>query len=366
MGREFRLARVDGPDCRGLFRGYSVSVEAIKRVGGRVVVLDGHHRGANELCPLRGVNGESGILRPFPFDGKFAALYLVLVCGSVLVCEFVLAIAFLADFKFGDDSLADDDLVVFASGGRRLGVLEYLDDGLAVLGDIGGKLEDILVDDLQGVLEGGEEAVVVGEMLGDGHGTSLQVGVVLDEGDEGVDHHELWLLGLREPVVLGEVLGEVGIHPDLDFAIVVDADEVVVGLEVADEVIELLEAEEAVAENVYVLGVGDVGDVAEADGDVLDVDLGAVQGGAELLEGGVAVVDGVDDVVFADTHEEAVVVVECLLVGGEVQFVLIDFLVGDAVAVGQEVAVFFLVVLDVGGDLDPLALIEVPHALHRP
>lgn len=85
------------------------------------------------------------------------------------------------------------------------------------------------------------------------------------------------------------------------------------GLEVADNIVELLEALETTAEDVDVLRVGDVGDVAETDGNVLDEDLCLVDGGTELSKRIVCVVDGVDDVVFPHALERAVVVVALLL-----------------------------------------------------
>ena len=85
------------------------------------------------------------------------------------------------------------------------------------------------------------------------------------------------------------------------------------GLEVADNIVELLEALETTAEDVDVLRVGDVGDVAETDGNVLDEDFCLVDGGTELSKRIVRVVDGVDDVVFPHALERAVVVVALLL-----------------------------------------------------
>lgn len=152
--------------------------------------------------------------------------------------------------------------------------------------------------------------------------------------------------------------GEVGVQPDLDPAVAVDADEVFLGMEVAHKVEQLFEAVEAAEQHVQILGVGDIFDVAESDRHVLDVDSGVVVGIAELL--GLLAVDelGVDDGVLSLPPLEKLQVFLVLGLVVEVDLVLLDLLVGEVVAEEIGEAVFRAVVAAGGGDEMPVLALE--------
>ena len=144
---------------------------------------------------------------------------------------------------------------------------EDIDDRLTVLGDNSAIFVHILIQHLNSLLEGRENQVIFSKELENGFGTAAEVSVLFDQVEDAVDHEELGqllLLVLFMSFQLGfvrGVFGEVRVHPDLDFAVAVEADECLMGEEATDEGVQLLEAVQAVPEHVDVLGVGDIGDV---------------------------------------------------------------------------------------------------------
>ena len=119
----------------------------------------------------------------------------------------------------------------------------------------------------------------------------LVAGVLFDHLDNGA-HHLLLILGhapkvcgfVCELTVVGVALGEISIEPDLDLAVAVDANHIFGGFEIAHPEEDLFEAIEGTEEDVQILGIGDILDVAESDRNVFDVYFGIVVGIAELFD----------------------------------------------------------------------------------
>lgn len=141
---------------------------------------------------------------------------------------------------------------------------------------------DVVFNQLKGSHERDGLLPIFDEEVGNGLGASAEICVLLDQDEDTFDHGALRLLvGLAG--VVGVVLAQVGVHPHLHFPVFVDTDQFFCGLEITDDVVELLEAQEAVAEDVDILWVGDVSDVAQPDRDVLDVYVRTVGVGAEIF-----------------------------------------------------------------------------------
>ena len=221
-------------------------------------------------------------------------------------------------------------------------VLDEGHDGLEIVGDEGAVLLGVDDDLLLGLLEGQFLALVVlPEVLGEGHaGLDLLTGVPLDHLDDLIHHLLLehqrgvqYVYVIRKPIVHRVTPRGIGVEPDLHLPITVDADQVLPGLEVPHKVEDLLEPVKGTEQDVQVLGVGDVLEVAEADGDVFDVDECVVGGVAELA----ALFDcdelGVDYVVLPLSPLEELQVLLVLLGVVESNGVLFDLLVGQVVAV---------------------------------
>lgn len=126
--------------------------------------------------------------------------------------------------------------------------------------------------------------------------------------------------------------GEVRVNPYLDSAVVVDAHEILFRPKVPYEMKQFFEAVESAEEDVEILGIGDVLDVAEPNWDVLEIDCGTMVAVAKLL--GLFCVHelGVDYVVlpFAPLEKLEVLLVPGVIV--EVYLVLLHLLVGEVVA----------------------------------
>lgn len=68
------------------------------------------------------------------------------------------------------------------------------------------------------------------------------------------------------------VLGEIGVHPDSNDPVLINAYMVILHFEITNILIELGKANQSTLEDVDILGEGDVSDVAESNRDMLNVD----------------------------------------------------------------------------------------------
>lgn len=128
--------------------------------------------------------------------------------------------------------------------------------------------------------------------------------------------------------VAGVALGEVGIQPDFDLPVSVDTDHIFCGLEVAHPKEDLFESIESTKENIQILWVGDIFDVAESDRYVFDVYFSIVIGIAKLLYFFGVDELGVDDAVFSLAPLKKLQILLVFSRVMEVDLVLLDLLVG--------------------------------------
>lgn len=166
----------------------------------------------------------------------------------------------------------------------------------------------------------------IGERLLEGCSwLSFRVSVAGDDVDNHVDHFLLAFLPVVDEALVGGIVdGEIGVHPNLDVALLIDADLVLLDFEVLGVLVDLAEAFEGLHEDVEIVGIGDVADLADADLDVLDVDAGHEALRADLV--GVVLADelGVDHVGLLVAPVEGLEVVVVLLLVRPDEAVLID------------------------------------------
>ena len=72
-------------------------------------------------------------------------------------------------------------------------------------------------------------------------------------------------------------------------------------LEIANNVIQLLESLKATAENIDILWVGNICDITEPNGYMLNINCSLINGGAELAKRIIGVEDGVHNIIFPHT-----------------------------------------------------------------
>lgn len=151
---------------------------------------------------------------------------------------------------------------------------------------------------------------------------------------------------------------EVGVQPDFDSAIAVDAYEILLNSEVADEMEQFFEAIEAAEKNIQIFREGDIFNITEPNRHMFDIYPSVVVGVAELL--GFLGVDelGVDNGVFALPPLEKLQVLLVLGLIMEVDLVLLQLLAGEVVAVDVGQAVFGAVVASERGDQMPVFALE--------
>lgn len=178
-------------------------------------------------------------------------------------------------------------------------------------------------------------------MLCEGHACIDLLASVLFYHFDDLGDHLLLILGVA--LVVGAFVGElavdrvalrqVRVQPHLDLPVPVHAHHVLARLEIAHPEEYLLETVESAQEDVQVLGVGDIFDVAEPNWNVLDIDACAVIGVAEFLDFFGVDEFGVDDGVLPlpPFKELQVLFVFCGVV--EVNLVFLDLFAGEVVAV---------------------------------
>lgn len=164
-------------------------------------------------------------------------------------------------------------------------------------------------------------------LLEGGSGFSFWVSVAGDDVDNHVHHFLLAFLPVVDEALVGWIVdGEIGIDPNLDVALLVHANLVLLDLEVLGVLVYFTEALEGFHEDVEIVRVGDVADLADTNLDVFDVDAGHEALRTNLMGAVFTYELGVDYVgLFVAPVEGFEVVVVFLLVGPD-EVVLIDLL----------------------------------------
>ena len=214
-----------------------------------------------------------------------------------------------ADLQFGDESLTDynsrfvldrywnwfaamfDSILLF--------IPEYFQNWFTILGNNCMIGEGIEIDDLDSFLEGGEFFVFCYEVLGNWGWTSLQICILLDEGNNLVNHTTFWFFGVLNFRVIRIILGKIWIHPNFHFPIVIDTNQILLRTKIACYFEQLPKTIQTISQNIHVLWVRDIGDIAQPNWNMLNVYFRSIAARAELLHWLINVMNGIDDEILS-------------------------------------------------------------------
>jgi hypothetical protein len=148
--------------------------------------------------------------------------------------------------------------------------------------------ETVEVKLLEGLIEGeAVEDALIDEVLLEVDGlTALDIRVLLNHVDEVHDHLRLRPMQVRTLMdpryVVGQVLGEIGVHPHTYLPTVADEDHLFTNVEVANFLVQHFEALQRGLQEAELVGEGDVVDLLQPQVHLLQVEQSLVDGRAKV------------------------------------------------------------------------------------